>query len=423
MLILANTLAFNGGTTFILRFCKESLRRGKKVGVLCMTGNEKSPLPLHHEISKYANIYYINDNTKSLLTTLLCKTPLVGFLPVDFDKIDKIVQKHGNNVHVMGTLGLLFIARYIGKTKNTIKLSIGVYHQNEFMYKSGRLFARHAFNLFQSIGDDGIIFFNEANMRSYSKFYNVDYSKSSIAPIGIELPMNNIGMFGGYNYNRIVSVGNLVNFKTYNAHIIKLLPSLLELNPSLRYEIYGDGPYKQQLMRLAKDVGVKDKVIFNGAIEYSKFSTVVNKSVLFVGSGTALIEAAALGVPSMIGIESSKEPITYGFLNEIIGYSYNEYSSDRCIYNMHDRIVSLITDIEYWERTSIACRNKAREFSINTTVDIFEENFSKPSSLKLNVINKHSNNRLLLSFLFCVFLHLIKIDASFSNRRNQGSLV
>ncbi|MGL5759485.1 glycosyltransferase [Plesiomonas sp.] len=423
MLILANTLAFNGGTTFILRFCKERLRRGKKVGVLCMTGNEKTPLPLHHEISKYADIYYINDNTSSLLTKFLCKTPLVGFLPVDFDKIDRIVQKHGNNVHVMGTLGLLFIARYIGKIKNTIKLSIGVYHQNEFMFKSSRLFARHAFDLFQSVGGDGVIFFNEENMNSYSRFYNVNYNNSSISPIGIELPMNDVGVLGGYNYNRIVSVGNLVNFKTYNSHIIKLLPSLLQINPNLCYEIYGDGPYKQQLMRLAKDVGVQDKVIFNGAIEYSKFATAVNKSALFVGSGTALIEAAALGIPALIGIESTKEPITYGFLNEIIGYSYNEYSSERCVYNMYDRILSLITDTTHWNNTSIACRHKAIEFSINTTVDIFENNFLKPSSINPMVINKHSNNRLLFSFLICVFLHLINVDKSFSNRRDQGSVV
>ncbi|HGS4494357.1 TPA: glycosyltransferase [Vibrio cholerae] len=422
MLILANTLEFNGGTTFILRFCKENFQRGKNTGVLCMTGNSKSPLPLHHEISKYADIYYISDNANSLVAKYFCNTPLAGFLPIKSYKVRDIIQKYSNNVHVMGVFGLLFMARYIKETREIVNISAGVYHQNEFMFNSNRLFSKHAHDLFKSLGENGVIFFNEANVRSYSKFFNMDYRSASISPIGIEIPNNDNFSLGSYNSNRIVSIGNLVNFKTYNSHIIKLLPRLLKLNPRLRYEIYGDGPCKQDLIKIAKEFGVFENVIFRGTVEYSKFSTAVNNSFLFVGSGTAVIEAAALGIPSMIGIESSKEPITYGFINEIEGYSYNEYDPNRCSYNIYDRIESLIENVEYWEKISIACKRKAVEFSINNTVDIFEDNCLRFTSLDVLLVNKYSNCRLLFSFLYCAFLDLINFDKSFSNRRNQGSL-
>ena len=45
---------------------------------------------------------------------------------------------------------------------------------------------------------------------------------------------------------------------------------------------------------------------------------------LFVGSGTAIVEAASFGIPSVIGIENCSEPVSYGFLTDVPGFSYNE---------------------------------------------------------------------------------------------------
>ena len=50
--------------------------------------------------------------------------------------------------------------------------------------------------------------------------------------------------------------------------------------------------------------------------------------MVFVGSGTSIIESSALGIPSIIGIESNNDGETYGFFSNLRGYSYNEDNLD-----------------------------------------------------------------------------------------------
>lgn len=80
MLIIANTLVFNGGTTFILRFTREYSRRGSRVGVLVLA-KEAEPKILE-ELKKYADVYFLNDYIK-LFYRFFGKGPLSSFLPLD----------------------------------------------------------------------------------------------------------------------------------------------------------------------------------------------------------------------------------------------------------------------------------------------------------------------------------------------------
>jgi hypothetical protein len=80
-------------------------------------------------------------------------------------------------------------------------------------------------------------------------------------------------------------------------------------------------------------------VTFFGKLEYKKMPSVLNDASLFIGSGTAIVEAAAAGVPCIIGIESIEQPQSYGFLTDTIGLSFQEKGLNYPLYT-YEKIMS-----------------------------------------------------------------------------------
>lgn len=419
MLIIANTLEFNGGTTFVLRFCRESFKKGRRLGVLVLMDNpEKS---LCREIEQYADVYFLSSFVSPQFRSL-SNGPLIGFMPFNSVALSDILKRYGDTVHVMGVFGLLFLSRLVGKFDRAVKASAGIYHQNEFMFSGvNHYFSKEAQRIFSSLGHQGVIFFNEMNARSYSRFFSVDYSRSILVPIGIELPSLEGGGVGNNKSRRIISIGNLLDFKSYNWHIINCMPELLSFDPLFRYEIYGEGPYEQSLRELAAEQGVSEAVDFKGRIPYSQFPAVMEGAFLFVGSGTAIIESAALGVPALIGIESTNQPITYGFLCDVDGLAYNELDQAKPLVFMIDKIREIIEDSSAWERVSTECRLKSEDFSIVRTLSGFDYQSDFFPMLDSRLVGDYSNLFSLLSVILCSIKHKFG-NRVFANRRNQGTI-
>jgi 1,2-diacylglycerol 3-alpha-glucosyltransferase len=315
----------------------------------------------------------------------------------------------------MGVFGLIFANRLIKHFKGGF-ISAGIYHQNEFLYKSNFFyFPRASQKLFNSIPSENIIFFNDSSRKNYEHFFGTDYNKSIIVPIGIELddykertPITDI--------YRIVSIGNLVEFKTYNEHIINLIPTLLPQYPNLRYDIYGNGPNETKLNNLVAELNLKDNVNFNGSIPYDQFQSTVSGAGLFVGSGTALIEAAAMGIPALVGIESIETAETYGFLSDIKGLSYNEDVSYIKKTSIIDNIKELLSNENYRVFISDSCQKKSQDFSIITTVN----GFLSITGAQSNNYQNLPNIRMLFSLFFMALFERTRLISSFAERRNQS---
>lgn len=420
MLIIANTLEFNGVSTFVLRYCRECAKQGRRVGVLVLVESVESKLL--SDLRQCADVYLLSDFMFPIWR-FFSKIPLISFLPIKWSEFNHVLLKHKGCVHVTGVFGLLLMARCCKILNYPLHLSLGIYHQNEFMYKSlPYYFSNQIQSLFVSVGANRTIFFNDANTRAYSKFFDEDYSKSSIVPIGIELPLEISSVILDPKSKRIVSIGNLYDFKSYNLHIINNLPDMLKIDSSIRYEIYGEGPNHKMLLERAIELGVTEAVEFKGRVAYSTLPSILSGALMFVGSGTALIEAAALGIPALIGIESSDQAITYGFLCDIDGFSYNEYEEGRFTTSMIDKILSIFQSTDEWRRVSGKCAEKARMFSIKETVKGFDYNFSTVKQVDANFANGYSSLRALLSLIYCGLLQVVGVDRRFSTRRNQGTL-
>jgi 1,2-diacylglycerol 3-alpha-glucosyltransferase len=420
MLIIASTLEFNGVSTFVLRFCRECANQGRRAGVLVLVSNPEPQLL--SDLRKCADVYFLSDFMLPIWR-LFSKIPLISFFPIKWNEFNGMLLKHKGNVHITGVFGLLLMARCFKIFNLPLRLSVGIYHQNEFMYKSlPYYFANQIQSLFVAVGAARTIFFNDANIRAYSNFFDENYSKSTIVPIGIELPSEHSSVVHDPKSKRIVSIGNLYDFKSYNLHVINNLPGLLKIDPSIRYEIYGEGPNHNVLIERAKFLGVLDSVEFKGRVPYSTLPNILSGALVFVGSGTALVEAAALGVPALIGIESTNQAVTYGFLCDIDGFSYNEYEEGRYTTSMRDKILAIFQNADEWRLVSYRCAEKARLFSMKETVKGLDSNFSTAAQIDANFAGGYSSIRALLSLSYCGFLQVVGVDARFSTRRNQGTL-
>lgn len=420
MLLVANVLELNGGTTFILRVAREFEKRNKKIGVLVLV--DKVNEELEKNILQYADVYYLKDIVGKMYAPLM-RSPLGVFAPVDFSKISDLINTYNAHVHIMGVFGLIFIKRCLCAVSVKFRISFGIYHQNEVMFDGvSYYFARKVKALFASLPAESIVFFNEKNRASYEIFFNNDYSKSTIVPIGIDTSQAEVELLGSAVSNRIVSIGNLYAFKSYNRHVITLLPDLKKIRPELVYEIYGAGEYEPELLRLVSSLKMESSVHFMGNIAYEDIPKVLDGALAFVGSGTAILEAAALGVPAIIGIESTDEPITYGVLSDIKGFSYNEFDAGQIIYSIKEVLVRIISSADKWEEAAVACKAKSKSFSIERTVDGLLQLEMLDMDFTRFEAERYVNSIAVSSFLACAIKHGFFGDKTFATRREQGTL-
>ncbi|MFW3895893.1 hypothetical protein [Pseudomonas bharatica] len=419
MLFLANVLELNGGTTFILRVAKEYAARGKRVGVLVMF--DMVDRKLEEQLSVYADIYRLRSYSRCV-PSFVFKSQLGTFMPLDFPAISEVVQRHGGHIHAMGVFGILLLRRMVAAKVALTGVSFGIYHQNEIMYRDvPAYFSDKAQALFARLPSAGVVFFNEHNQRSHAQFFSRNYDASPILPIGVELPAWTGRSIGSSDSLRIVSIGNLHPFKAYNAHIIRMLNRLSNSRPGIRYEIYGAGINESALRDLVKEHDVEHLVDFKGVIGYADIPKVLSGSFAFIGSGTSIIESSALGIPSIVGIESIQAPMTYGLFSKVKGFSYNEMGADIPLVSIEDTLISL-NRAEDWEVASAGCRSKAEEFSIARTVDGFERVAEDANELLEFKALPYSNVRALLSFLLWGFKERSGKSSAFSMRREQGTL-
>jgi len=147
---------------------------------------------------------------------------------------------------------------------------------------------------------------------------------------------------------------------------------LAEKGLPIEYHIYGDGDQFQALKAQIRDMGCEQKIHLHGTLEYSRLPEVLRNAWLFVGSGTAIIEAAACGVPALIGVESEPEPRTYGFLHSMPGLDYQEADiglEKRSFVEFCEELHSL-SEEEYAKVCERSVR-KAETFSIERLIDGF----------------------------------------------------
>ena len=113
---------------------------------------------------------------------------------------------------------------------------------------------------------------------------------------------------------RLLSVGRLVETKGHR-YSIEALSHLKSEYPQIKLDIFGDGPLKQALGRLAEQLGVRDRIDFKLPVPYEQMAQIYIQYDFFVmpsvfeGFPVVLIEAmaselpiVATGIPGIAGV-------------------------------------------------------------------------------------------------------------------------
>lgn len=165
-----------------------------------------------------------------------------------------------------------------------------------------------------SVGLENLVFMNEQCRITHSTFLSRDLSANRIVPVPIDerKPRWDRPTDGGPL--RIVCVGRIVNFKAYNFAMPSILAKFAEEGRSVTCDIFGYGSEEAKLADLVKQYGVTDILKFHGPIPLEKFDAIVSKYDLFIGMGTAALQAAQLGVPTILAIVDD-EYGAHGFIH------------------------------------------------------------------------------------------------------------
>ena len=177
----------------------------------------------------------------------------------------------------------------------------------------------------------------------------------------------------------ILSVGRLGAEKNID-EILLNLPMLIEKHKNLIMLIVGDGPHRNTLERIAKELSIEDHVIFTGMIPPELVAKYYQIADIFVSAsesetqGLTYIEALANGVPEVCKYDKCLEGVLISGYN---GFAY-ERSQD-FIEDMN----TLLEDYTLRTRMAANAELSAEKFGSIAFVRSVE-------SLYLNVIMKNS---------------------------------
>ncbi len=164
----------------------------------------------------------------------------------------------------------------------------------------------------------------------------------------------------------MVAVGRLVDGKGY-PHLINALSEIVAQVPNALLLLIGDGPKRDELMRMVQKNNLQNSVRFLGNVPHTELSAYYQISDLFVllthpdenteeGWGTAFLEAAASGLPAVAGraggVEEAVENLVTGIVVDVA-------KPELIIKN----IVELLKNIDYTHQLGMAARERVmREF-------------------------------------------------------------
>ena len=176
----------------------------------------------------------------------------------------------------------------------------------------------------------------------------------------------------------ILSVGRLIDLKGTD-YLIKALPKVLLRFPQTKALIIGSGPQKSYLLNLAKELHIKDSVVFIGQIPHSQMAKYYSLADVFVlpsitskmgeteGFGVVLLEAMACGLP-VIGSDTGGIPDI--IKNGETGLLFRQKESP----DLANQIIRLLTDEDLRKKMVANARNLIEtQFSWEIVAERFME--------------------------------------------------
>lgn len=146
---------------------------------------------------------------------------------------------------------------------------------------------------------------------------------------------------------RIVSIGRICETKAYNRYMIDVIQQLLNQGMDVHWSVYGHGELQEELKSVVKGRNLSQNIHFKGIISYQDIPLAVQDAWVFVGTGTAILEAGWCGLVCIPTIEDYPKALTYGFLHE----SLDSAAGIAFVHPPEKEITEMIEDVIRWTDT------------------------------------------------------------------------
>jgi glycosyltransferase involved in cell wall biosynthesis len=258
------------------------------------------------------------------------------------------------------------------------KLVAGVFHPREYCWKvplRRRRFSQHlAERLVRALPLENFVFATDGMARQTGECLGRDFGSSPVLPLPIDTERLRPAPGRAVDRTKIASVARLAPYYTHHEQMIGVIRELRDGGHDFTYHAYGEGPERERLEAEARRQGVADAVVFHGSIAYERFPEAVGDAFAYIGLGTALIEAAACGVPSLVAIDSHRGPDTYGLIQDTTGNDIGGFVPGHPEQRIAERLLWLAgLDEEEYGRAGAGSRTRAEEFGLDRLVPHFLE--------------------------------------------------
>lgn len=184
---------------------------------------------------------------------------------------------------------------------------------------------------------------------------------------------------GNFQSRRIVSIGQLAHFRTYNYYMVDIMEKLIQIDPEFTFHIYGTGQGEECLREKIANSTARDHIFMHGAFTYAEKTRALQDSFCFVGMGVPLIEAAGCGIPAIAAKINDPFGVTEGFLHQLPPYeSGDSFAEASEQFSVQEQIEKLLSSETEYRKISKRDRLKANEFESNHVM----ENFIKEAEAK-----------------------------------------
>lgn len=191
----------------------------------------------------------------------------------------------------------------------------GVFHPRAWFLEDDWL--RLAINrlLLRSMADDQIFFMNEESRQHHAIWARRKFAGSTILPVGVRFHAP-APVRADDGTIRIATVGRLVDFKDFNLHIPAIARRLIDDGVAVEWDVFGTGELHDQVERAILETQTEAQVRLAGNIPYDELGKTLSRYDLFVGMGTAAVEAAMLGLPTIVAVDRGGDG-TYGLIQDL----------------------------------------------------------------------------------------------------------
>jgi glycosyltransferase involved in cell wall biosynthesis len=370
VLFVQSSLGLGGIETFFVRLVKELSLKGVRPQFVFLYKKMINP-KLMGQLQQYADVYYWQDLVSLSSGFLGEKANLV--VPLNGNKVKELFSEC-ETIHVSNALTYLCAQRLANCVPQKIKCIFGIYHTNELAWGGDKLPVYESYFRSKIFSSPPLfLFFNESSVKKTAEKNGSPEYISMLFPLGVDTPAEREvaqGLCG--EKLRLVSVGRLVEFKTYNLYMLDVARELKDKGVDFSYRIFGTGPLLEVMKNKVAALGLSEEVTLEGNLEYSKLNDELAKHQIFIGTGTALLHAAANGLPCITAIENEKDSTSYGYFSELPGYDYHEQDMDFKKYKFYDLIAEYSTmGAAEREELSRRSRIKSRAFNMESCADNF----------------------------------------------------